>query len=162
MSAPCCGGELTIVGSRPRVWLKSSGDKSKIIVRRCYCKPCKRIHHELPDILVPYKRYDAESIESVVSEPARTDVAVDESTIVRWRCWFLAWITYAAGCLKSISLRYNQDVKERSTPSKSVLHGLGQFVGNQVGWLSRAVRPITNLNLWVTDPFCIHDRFLLR
>jgi hypothetical protein len=41
--------------------------------------------------LVPYKRYDAESIEGVVSEPAREDIAVDDSTIGRWRSWFLTW-----------------------------------------------------------------------
>ncbi|WP_242966792.1 DUF6431 domain-containing protein [Desulfosporosinus sp. FKA] len=29
------------------------------------CVNCRRIHHELPDCLVPYKRYESTCIESV-------------------------------------------------------------------------------------------------
>jgi hypothetical protein len=101
-------------------------------------------------------------MESVVSDPVHTDVAADESTIARWRSWFLAWVLYAEGCLQSISIRFNQDVEKLSSPSQTVLHRLGRFVGNANGWLGRAVRPIINLHLWITDPFCIHDRDLLR
>ena len=56
------------------------------------------IHHELPDLLVPYKRYDAESIGGAVTEPAHTDIAADESTFSR-KLWFIAWALYAQGCL---------------------------------------------------------------
>jgi hypothetical protein len=102
----------------------------------------------LPDILVPYKRYDAESIEGIVSEPARMDIAVDESTIARWRSWFLAWTIYARGCLQSISIRLNLPVENASALSQSALHSLGRYVGLASGWLSRVVRPIANSNLW--------------
>lgn len=145
-----------MVGSRPRVWLKSSGEKAKLIIRRLHCESCGRIHHELPDLLVPYKRYDAESIEGAVSEPPRTDIAADESTIHRWKCWFLAWAVYAAGCLQSITIRFNLPVVRPSERSQSALQLFGRFVGDAAGWLKRTVRPITNSNLWVTDPFCLH------
>lgn len=90
IAAPCCGGPLGIVGSRKRVWYKSSGEKAKLVIRRLYCEACSKIHHELPDLLVPYKRYDAESIERALSASVRIDVAADESTLLRWKCWFLA------------------------------------------------------------------------
>ncbi|WP_374103988.1 DUF6431 domain-containing protein [Bacillus sp. ISL-18] len=32
------------------------------------------MHHELPDFLVPYKRYKAQCIESVLSNPSTHDV----------------------------------------------------------------------------------------
>ena len=147
-----------MVGSRPRVWLNSSGEKAKLFIRRLYCEACRRIHHELPDLLVPYKRYDAESIEGAVSEPPRPDIAADESTLRRWKCWFLAWAVYAAGCLQSIALRVTLPVVRSSERPQSVLRLLGRFVGDAAGWLSRAVRPIVNSNLWVTDPFCLHVR----
>ncbi|MGO4274658.1 hypothetical protein AB4Z22_33290 [Paenibacillus sp. TAF58] len=73
----------------------------------------------------------------------------------------LVWVLYAEGCLQSFSIRFGQIVRELSSPSQSALHPLGHFVGNAAGWLSRAVRPIINVNLWITDPFCIHDRDLL-
>lgn len=70
-------------GKSRRVWYKSSGDRNTLVIRRLHCEPCGKIHHELPDLVVPYKRYDAESLEGVVSEPGRTDVAADESTLRR-------------------------------------------------------------------------------
>nr|WP_254223113.1 DUF6431 domain-containing protein [Brevibacillus parabrevis] len=158
VAAPCCGGCLCVVGSRPRAWFQSAGEKRKLIIRRLYCEMCGRIHHELPDILVPYKRYDAESIEVVVSEPTRTDIAADESTLYRWKCWFVAWAVYAAGCLESIAKRLKLPVVEPSARPQTVLSLLGRFVGDAAGWLKRAVRPIANSHLWVTDPFCLPVR----
>ena len=155
---PCCQERLAVIGSRRRVWYKSSGEKTKLIIRRLCCEMCKKIHHELPDMLVPYKRYDAESIEGVVSEPARSDVAADESTISRWRSWFLAWAVYAAGCLQSISIRLNFPVERPSTLHTSALQSLGRFVGRRTGWLSRVVRPHCQFSFMVTDPFCLSVR----
>lgn len=155
---PCCDGQLEVVGSRRRVWYKSSGDRVKLIIRRLRCEHCERIHHELPDLLVPYKRYDAESIEGAVSEPPRTDIAADESTLRRWKCWFLAWAVYAAGCLQSVATRFNLPVASPSARPQSALQLLGRFVGDAAGWLSRVVRPIANSHLWVTDPFCLFVR----
>ncbi|WNR45672.1 DUF6431 domain-containing protein [Paenibacillus roseipurpureus] len=34
------------------------------------CNGCRQIHHELPECLVPYKRYESTCIEDVVSEDA--------------------------------------------------------------------------------------------
>lgn len=89
---------------------------------------------------MPYKRYDAESIEGVVSEPARTDVAADESTLSRWRAWFFVWAVYAVGCLQSISLRLKLPVESPSKLAQSALRSLGRYVGDETGWLSRVVR----------------------
>lgn len=151
-----------MVGSRKRVWYQSCGERATLIIRRLYCGACARIHHELPGLLVPYKRYDAESIEGALSEPRRTDIAADESTLARWKTWFLAFAVYAAGALQSISLRFHLPVASSSTRSFSALQSLGRFVGNAAGWLSRVVRSITNSNLWITDPFCLSVHNLLK
>ncbi|TES47245.1 hypothetical protein E2L07_05350 [Halalkalibacterium halodurans] len=159
---PCCGGTLSVAGSRKRAWYKSSGERSRLVIRRLYCEACDKIHHELPDILVPYKRYDAESIEGTVSTPPRTEAAVDEATIFRWKNWFQVWVAYAIGCLRSIAIRFDLPVEELSESPQTVLHSLGQYVGMEEGWLKRAVRSMTNLNLWVTDPFRISGRTALE
>jgi hypothetical protein len=137
------------------VWYQSSGERSKLVIRRLRCANCEKIHHELPDLLVPYKRYDAESIEGVLEEPSRDDIAADESTICRWRNWFAVWKIYAQGIIQSLSILHKRTVKHPSAPSQSALHNLGRYVGTAAGWLSRTVRPIANLNEWVTDPFCL-------
>jgi Domain of unknown function (DUF6431) len=117
------------------------------MIRRMQCKECERIHHELPDIIVPYKRYEAASIEQVVTEP-NPAVAVDESTLRRLRNWFKIWSAYAVGCLSALANRYNLPVKASSKPLQSSLQRIGQFVGNADGWLARSVRSIANVNLW--------------
>lgn len=155
---PCCIGPLKVIGSRSRVWIQSSGYRAELCIRRMQCESCHKIHHELPDVLVPFKHYGAESIEGVVSEPARADIAADESTIQRWRSWFAAWSVYAQGVLASLAVRYDLPVARSSTHPQTVLHSLGRFVGTAVGWLSRAVRPITNSHAWITDPVCLFVR----
>jgi hypothetical protein len=150
---PCCGQELEVIGSRKRICKQSGCDDLWLIIRRmrCISESCGKIHHELPDMLVPYKRYAAEHIEQVVSTSAPIDVAVDEATLYRWRCWFRDWSTYAMGCLESIRIRLSLDppVLVSSDPAQSVLQQIGHLVGEASGWLSRVVRPIANTQLWV-------------
>ena len=50
---PCCGKVLYVIGSRRRVWYQSSGARSIMMIRRLRCESCSKIHHELPDKLVP-------------------------------------------------------------------------------------------------------------
>ena len=155
MPCPCCTGDLGVIGSRKRIWTRSSGERHRLIIRRMKCALCSRIHHELPDLLVPFKHYDAESIEGACSDPPRSDIAADESTLLRWRCWFAAWAVVAQSVLASLSIRFHLPVARSSATSRSVLHGLGRFVGTACGWLARAVRPIVNSHAWTTDPLCL-------
>jgi len=151
---PCCGGDLIVIGSRRRKYIKSSGAISSLVIRRLRCQHCKKIHHELPDILVPYKRYDSESIEAVVTGSSALSVAADESTLARWRSWFESHSTYFLGCLNSIAIRFLQKTKEGTlSVPRSILQKIWQHTGNLDGWLARVVRPIANVNLWV------HTRF---
>ena len=151
---PCCGGDLNVIGSRKRKYIKSSGENCSLAIRRLRCQQCNRIHHELPDILVPYKRYDSESIEAVINGSSAISVAADESTLSRWRSWFQSHSTYFLGCLDSIAIRFLQGAKrgDLGLPC-SVLQKIWQHTDNVIGWLARVVRPIANMNLWV------HTRF---
>lgn len=147
---PCCSGELKVVGSRRRACINGLGEKLVLIIRRLRCVDCKRIHHELPDILVPYKRYVCESIEVVVSGNSNLSVTADESTIGRWRSWLLKLSDYFLGCLVSITSRYGRETAGGvSSLPKSKLQRIWQHVGDAPGWLARLVRPVANLNLWL-------------
>jgi hypothetical protein len=42
------------------------GDQHVLVIRRFLCR---KIHHELPDCVVPYKQYEAACVEQVVSSP---------------------------------------------------------------------------------------------
>jgi hypothetical protein len=146
---PCCSGLLEVIGSRKRNYINDAGEKNALIIRRLRCGRCERVHHELPDILVPYKRYCRESIEAAVTENVTLTVAADESTILRWRSWFRGLVNHFLGCLASIAIRNNEPVEELIQFPQSPLQRIWRFVGDAPGWLGRVVRPVANFNLWV-------------
>lgn len=149
--SPCCGKCLRIIGSRKRKVFVTSGEAKMLVIRRLRCTSCRQIHHELPDCIVPYKRYESVCVEQVVSESRHaSDVAADNATLYRWRLWFREQITYFLGCLSSISIRLHQDSAETpSSPLRSTHQRIGRFVGDAPGWLARIVRPIVNANYWL-------------
>lgn len=147
---PCCGKRLKVIGSRQRKYIAGDGETKVLIIRRFKCVHCSRVHHELPDMLVPYKRYGSDPIEPVISGELVLSVAADESTLSRWRKWFSQRAEHIAGCLAAIAIRYfGHSEKERSTLSLSVLQRIWRYVGDASGWLARVVRPVTNSNHWV-------------
>ncbi|MCY0903203.1 MAG: DUF6431 domain-containing protein [Firmicutes bacterium] len=149
LPCPCCQGVLVLFGRRWRSRVLGSGEKQWLIIRRLRCVDCNKIHHELPDVLAPYKRYEARSIEQVIENRERASVAADESTLDRWRAWFAWWAPYACGCLEALRQRFSLSVEASSSPTSSALRGLGQYVGNASAWLARTVRPIVNAHLHV-------------
>lgn len=151
---PCCYGSLSVAGSRARVCIQSTGERIKLIIRRMHCEQCRRIHHELPDILVPYKRYDRSSIEQIVTEPAPA-VAADESTLRRIRNWFYEWVAYAVRVLSAIEHRFGMPEGGVSSLLQPSLQSSGRVVR---GWMAKTVRAITNSNLWVqTRSACLSN-----
>ena len=151
---PCCGGKLVVIGSRQRKLATAGGDQRVLIVRRLRCLQCRKIHHELPDCIVPYKRYESECVEQVVAGPTSSSVAADDATLRRWKRWFADHRTYLLGALRSIVIRYHQGPAEKpSVPSQSAYHRIGRILTDSPGWLARIVRSVTNANLW------LHTRF---
>ena len=64
-----------------------AGEKLSLYIRRLKCPHCLRIHHELPDFLVPYKRFIAACIEIAIGKQYDR-LSCENSTIYRWRIWF--------------------------------------------------------------------------
>ena len=149
--SPCCGEELRVIGSRKRKITSGAGDHRVLVIRRMRCNQCKKIHHELPDCVVPYKRYEAECVEQVVVEAeAEVSVAADDATLRRWKNWFHEHSVYLLGALRSIAIRFHEDPVEKSSVASQSAHlEFGHYVGDAPGWLARIVRPVVNTNLWV-------------
>jgi hypothetical protein len=149
--SPCCGEEMHVIGSRKRKIVSGGGDPRVLVIRRMRCCKCRRIHHELPDCIVPFKRYESECLEHVVSQSeASSTVAADDATLRRWRDWFREQSTYLLGALRSITIRFHQDpVEKSSVPSQTAHPDFGHYVGDAPGWLARIVHPVVNTNLWV-------------
>lgn len=66
LTCPICGGELKYYDSVKRVVRSKWGKIGQIRVRRFRCRHCWSMHRELPDVLFPYKHYEAEIIVGVL------------------------------------------------------------------------------------------------
>lgn len=141
----CLSPGLKVIGSRKRKALNCNSEKQTIVIRRLRCPKCKRIHHELPDILIPYKRYLSECIESII-EGREDEVCCENSSIYRIKEWFKYIMEYIAGSLGAIAARMGIETEVKE---KSALQRIKEYVGREKGWLKRAVRTMVNTNNWV-------------
>ena len=122
------------------------GSRHALIIRRLRCGRCCRLHHELPDSVVPYKRYDAETIEEVLTpEENIPSFPCETSTAVRLRLWFLLLRSYFEGTVRALLFlhRHDRDIQEKL----SVLIPLDP-ARLENGWLKRLVRIIVNSGRW--------------
>jgi hypothetical protein len=107
------------IGSRSRVIIDSSGKLLRLIIRRLRCSECGKIHHELPDIVMPYKRHCIATIEKVVAGKEEA-VCCEESTIRRIRQWWLACQLYFRSVLASLREKYGVSFCDAPSPKETV------------------------------------------
>ncbi|MFC7801740.1 DUF6431 domain-containing protein [Bacillus subtilis] len=150
--SPCCGKDMLVRDTKNRKAKDQTGQIKIYNIRRLQCTNCQSLHHELPDLLIPYKRYEAECIESVLTNPSSHIVPADDSTLSRWHGWFHQLVDYWVGCLTSIMVSTNQGnipLDFTSKDSGTALQRIGRLAGDATGWLARIVRPIVNINFWI-------------
>lgn len=141
---------MEVIGSRKRGVIESNGQKKKLAIRRLRCSHCNRIHHELPDILVPYKRYSSETMEAGICD-TRDDLPCEMSTIRTWQIWFALLEKYFNACLLAIKTLHSDN--DKLAAKISLLLPLKDKIPHPAGWLAVLVRLIVNTNRW------IHTRF---
>jgi hypothetical protein len=81
---------------------------------------CKKIHHELPYILIPYKRHCADTIEKVIDGRAH-EANVEESTGRKIMSWWQAIYAYLINVLNALSIKYQATYKKDIAPRKIIL-----------------------------------------
>lgn len=127
------------------------GSRKKLIIRRLQCDRCHQIHHELPDILVPYKRYGSEAIERVLTSPEDLgDFPGETGTIVRIRSWFSLLRPSFESILSSLMLMFD-DSPELAEELGSLYPLRPPDLAN--GWLKHLVRIIVNSSRWPQTRF---------
>ena len=108
---PVCSSMLQVIGSKHRKVIDQSGNKQTYVIRRLRCKKCKTIHHELPDLMVPYKRHCLQTIEQVVSSdsgmPTSSDISnTSYHTVRRIRQWWSTVFAYFMGIMASLQFKF--------------------------------------------------------
>ena len=110
---PICGKLLSCIGSRLRHFINGLGEKKRFFIRRLRCSGCRKIHHEIPDCLVPYKRYSAKVIEQIISSRGPggcvTGYPCEEITMRRLNAWFRERLDTFHNALESIKAAHNND-----------------------------------------------------
>ena len=124
-----CVGALVVIGSRKRGLVNISGESETLIIRRLRCEGCRKIHHELPDIVMPYKRHCADTIERIIDGDDE-EVVCEDSTICRIIAWWTASLLYFESILESLEYKYGTKISLKSAPRK-------------------IVRAVINAHLWV-------------
>jgi len=118
---------------RERVFIDSAGRRRVLMIRRLVCLGCKRIHHELPDCIVPYKRHCADTIEAIAAGQPE-GVPCDGRVIRRIALWWEVMLPYYINILKSLAEKY-----------KMSFHTPPAF--------REIVRAVVNSNSWMFDHF---------
>ena len=126
---PVCSGTLKVIGVRKRGVIESGGTKIKIVIRRFRCRECERIHHELPDRVIPYKRHGADTVEKIIAGKTE-EVYCEENTVRKIKAWWAACHLYFESVLASLREKYGMVFSERPAPRE-------------------IVRAVVNANLWV-------------
>lgn len=127
--------------------IEYSGEKKVLIIRRLKCLGCGRIHHELPDIIVPYKRYNNETVERIASLANENDYPCELSTAKRLKIWFYLLRKYFNNTLISLTFLYDCD-KELGKEISSIITCLHSSSG-VTGWLKKLVRYLVNSGRWL-------------
>ena len=126
---PVCGHTLLVIGTRERKYIDGGGITRVLVIRRLRCKDCRVIHHELPDILIPYKRHCAETIESVVGDKPES-TCCDDRAASRIKAWWEVCRLYFENVLASLSEKYGVEFSQHPAPRETV-------------------RAVVNANLWI-------------
>ena len=140
-----CDSPLSVAGSRKRRLREADGGQSILIIRRLRCEQCCRIHHELPDAVVPYKRYCSETVEEILSDKDSSTYPCENSTAARLRTWFLLLREYCESALAAIMLLHKQD--RRLEEELSALIPLDP-AALPAGWLKKVVRALVGAGFW--------------
>ena len=101
---PICELILLVRGTRQRGLIISDDEKQTLVIKRLYCQDCKRIHHELPDCIVPYKRYSADVIENIISDQG-VAAPCPADTVRRILRWWAVVIAYFLHILQTLETK---------------------------------------------------------
>lgn len=85
--------------------IQADGSKIVLIIRRLRCSQCGKNHNELPDILIPFKRHCAETIENIIEGKTGT-IYIEGSTISKIRAWWFSLLLYFQNILASLESKY--------------------------------------------------------
>ena len=136
-ACPLCGGRLHTIGTRRRHFIQDDGTRAILMIRRFRCEGCGHIHHELPDMLLPYKQHTASTLERVYLGD-RWNICCDDNDFRRLYLWLMRIFLPMAAELFSPLPGTGRVLLRKKSPEAPP------------GWLSRLVYRLVNEDRWQT------------
>lgn len=128
-----------------RISEKVGGKKDWLLIerRKCTNESCRKTHRLLPDICIPYKHYEAGTVEDVIDGTLNEDALCEEkypceSTLGRWRAWAKQFLQNAEGQIRSAAHRILDLAETFLWSGGSLLEELRERLN--YGWLSAVIR----------------------
>lgn len=132
-----------MVGSRRRILCRQDGSCVFLVVRRLRCLECEKISHELPDIVVPYKHHESDTIACGLVEDDSLmgkSCPVEVSTVNRWKHWFFRRHIFFEESL--------QTLQEQNGTILCLAFPLFSLSRQPTGWLRIIVYYLVNSGFW--------------
>ena len=121
LNCPFCDcSELIKKGWRKRKLFMLIGTFMILMIRRVKCKTCGKIHHVLPNTIVPYKRYDAETIKKII-EGNSSEICCEECTANRIKAWWADMRLYILIVAPLIMKKHKIRIKPELNLTQAVL-----------------------------------------
>ena len=144
---PKCKGKLKYRDSVPRIQRYADNEYRWLMVGRYQCtnESCGKLHRVLPDEIIKFKHYSAETIEDVLDEVISEEDGLDhpcDSTMRHWRWWFVYNEQQIEGQLRSAVYRFLEQGYGLLGSMDSLLEAIRKKISP--GWLGMCYRIINN------------------
>ena len=131
---------MTARDSRLRFVIRENGDRETWIVRRLRCRSCGKLHTELPDFILPFKHYEAQTIQRTLDEEPDNSCAADDATLRRWRQSF----SEASSSIIALLAAFYMKAANKTAPLFQFDNILCKLRAGQKNWLTFVFRLLVN------------------
>ena len=143
---PYCGGQLQYRDHRLRIRKHEGGTHDYLCIRRFRCSACESYHNELPDVLLPYKHYEAEVISGVLDgivtpEDQDSEDYPSVNTMLCWLRWFQLNLANIEGFLRNAGYSFLGLGEAFLFSDQSLLKAVRKKYPD---WLEKTIRIIYN------------------
>jgi hypothetical protein len=123
-----------------RIVFRCGQDCSLYKIRRLQCICCGCIHRELPDFILPFKNYDAQTVQETLDSASDDCCNADDSTMRRWQRSF----ELSKSTLIAFLTSYSMILTRLTAPLLGFENILSKIRTEQKRWLSFVLRLLIN------------------
>jgi hypothetical protein len=131
---------MVVRDTRERGVIRYDGHKEIYRVHRMQCCGCRKLHTALPDFMLPFKHYDAQSIQATLDSKPDNCCVADDSTMRRWKRSF----GIAQSTIIALLVSYYMKMASSTASLFNLENILPKIRSGQTRWLAFVIRLLIN------------------